>query len=164
MASNYGIQFKRTTVPQSQPEITQITEGELAINLVDKKLYTKYNNEIINIGFDFDTYVGNQFLSRTGGPLSGLLSFDTSQFVDLDDEIYSGSSYNLVHKGYVQTIKDELELSIETRVPAGSIVVWYNSTPIPDGWEECNGDNDNPNITPVNSAVGTTTYPYIIKK
>ena len=118
MSSKYGIQFKRSYAPATQPEASQLNEGELAINLTDKKLYTlDANNEVINIGFDFDTYIADQFLGSTGGPLSGLVTFDTSAYNgNVDKDIAEGSSYNLVHKKYVDDSVSKLNSDVETNL------------------------------------------------
>lgn len=113
MASNYGIQFKRSISPQTQPEASQLVEGELAINLADKKLYTlDSNGQVINIGFDYDTYISDGFISQTGGPLTGVLTFDATTYSTVDDDILTGSNYNLVHKKYVDDADEALSLSI----------------------------------------------------
>ena len=66
-----SIQFKRSSAINQPPEPAHLAPGELAINLADKKLYTKNeNNQIINIGFDM-AYANSTFLKLTGGSLSG---------------------------------------------------------------------------------------------
>lgn len=44
------MQLFRTTVAGRQPTTAQIKEGQLAVNLTDKKLYTKIGTEIISVG------------------------------------------------------------------------------------------------------------------
>jgi hypothetical protein len=44
-----GIQLKRSSTALAVPEATQIVEGELAINLVDKKLYSKYGSTVFQV-------------------------------------------------------------------------------------------------------------------
>lgn len=52
MATIKQIQFKRTTNPGVKPTPAQLAEGELAINLADRTLYTKdHTNVIIDLGF-----------------------------------------------------------------------------------------------------------------
>lgn len=44
------LQLFRSTVAGRQPTAAQIKEGQLAVNLTDKKLYTKVGTEIISVG------------------------------------------------------------------------------------------------------------------
>ncbi|AEO97172.1 large distal tail fiber subunit [Salmonella phage vB_SenM-AKM_NP4] len=52
MATIKQIQFKRTKVAGSRPTAAQLAEGELAINLKDRTIFTKDDlNQIIDLGF-----------------------------------------------------------------------------------------------------------------
>lgn len=52
MATIKQIQFKRSTASGTKPAVAQLAEGELAINLADRTLFTKdHNNQIIDLGF-----------------------------------------------------------------------------------------------------------------
>lgn len=68
-----SIQFKRSVSAGVAPESAHLDQGELAINLVDKKLYTKDgSNQIINIGFSQED-ADATYLRTTGGILQGRL-------------------------------------------------------------------------------------------
>lgn len=51
MADLKKIQFLRTKIKGKQPTTDQVAEGELAINLVDRSLFTNDGNKIISLGF-----------------------------------------------------------------------------------------------------------------
>ena len=51
MADLKQIQFKRTKTVNKEPTTAQLAEGELAINLVDRTIYTNDGTKIIDIGF-----------------------------------------------------------------------------------------------------------------
>ena len=99
MASEYGIQFKRSNIATTIPSPEALLEGEISINLQDKKLFTKdADGNIINIGFDYDMYLGsNNYVKENGGPISGVLTYINGA----EDNIATGSNLNLAHKGYV---------------------------------------------------------------
>ncbi|MDP8728360.1 tail fiber domain-containing protein [Serratia marcescens] len=48
--ANNKIQFYRTTVASRQPDPTKMLEGEIALNLSDKKIYSKLGTGLISIG------------------------------------------------------------------------------------------------------------------
>lgn len=50
MAAIKDVKFKRTSVPGKVPTTTDIGVGELAINLVDKKLYTANTTAVFELG------------------------------------------------------------------------------------------------------------------
>ena len=83
-----SIQFKRSSAINIPPEPAHLAPGELAINLADKKLYTKNeNNQIINIGFDM-AYANSTFLKLTGGSLSGpVVLFEGTMPSKLDEVV-----------------------------------------------------------------------------
>lgn len=51
MADLKQIQFKRTKTVNKEPTTSQLAEGELAINLIDRTIYTNDGTKIIDIGF-----------------------------------------------------------------------------------------------------------------
>lgn len=51
MADIKQIQFKRTSEAGKKPTPESLAEGELAINLADRMLFTKSGNEVIDLGF-----------------------------------------------------------------------------------------------------------------
>lgn len=51
MADIKQIQFKRTSEAGKKPTTESLAEGELAINLADRMLFTKSGNEVIDLGF-----------------------------------------------------------------------------------------------------------------
>ena len=84
-----AIQFKRSAAINQPPEPTHLAPGELAINLADKKLYTKNDkNEIINIGFN-DSYADSTFLKRSGGTMSGPILLFEGTMPSKTDEVVS---------------------------------------------------------------------------
>ena len=78
-----SIQFKRSTISGVLPTTTNMYQGELAINLPDKRLYTlDNNNQIINIGFSKDE-ANSTYLSLQGGSLTGPLElYASTPFID----------------------------------------------------------------------------------
>src|SRR5574343_1161578 len=68
-----SLQFKRSSAASLEPVATQLAEGELAINLFDKKIYTlNQKNEVINIGFS-QSYADESYLALSGGVMKGRL-------------------------------------------------------------------------------------------
>lgn len=83
------LQFKRSSVIGYKPETGHLLPGEIAINLSDKKIYTKNDkNEIINIGFS-EADATDAFLKRSGGQLTGPVVLFTGTMPSKDDEIVS---------------------------------------------------------------------------
>lgn len=83
------LQFKRSSVIGYKPETGHLLPGEIAINLSDKKIYTKNDkNEIINIGFS-EADATDAFLKRSGGQLTGPVVLFTGTMPGKDDEIVS---------------------------------------------------------------------------
>ena len=68
-----SIKFRRSSASGLEPTSSQVNEGELAINLYDKKIYTAdQNGDIINIGFSQE-YADETYLALTGGIMKGKL-------------------------------------------------------------------------------------------
>lgn len=68
-----SIKFRRSSASGLEPTSTQVNEGELAINLYDKKLYTAdQNGDIVNIGFSQE-YADETYVAYTGGVMKGKL-------------------------------------------------------------------------------------------
>lgn len=59
------IQIRRTSTPGNVPSLAQLLEGELGINLVDKKLYVSTGAEVLQINHaaNIETDAGHRFLS-----------------------------------------------------------------------------------------------------
>jgi hypothetical protein len=49
--ANNKIQHYRTTVPGRKPDASKMLEGQLALNITDRQVYTKLGTGIVNIGF-----------------------------------------------------------------------------------------------------------------
>lgn len=72
------IQFKRTTVAGKRPTVSQLSVGELAINLTDRTIFTSTGTEVIDLGFakggnvDGNINVTGQVTAtHFNGPLNG---------------------------------------------------------------------------------------------
>lgn len=66
MAKIPRIQFKRTKSPGVKPSKDILAEGELAINLADRMLFTKSGEEIIDLGFAKGGTVNGDIIQETG--------------------------------------------------------------------------------------------------
>ena len=91
MATLKSIQFKRSKTPGAKPTAAQLDEGELAINLRDRTIFTKSDqNQIIDLGFakggqvDGDVTINGTL--RVNGPINNFGNFSTS------GQITAGSS------------------------------------------------------------------------
>ncbi|WQZ01039.1 host-recognition protein [Escherichia phage 04086] len=83
MATLKSIQFKRSKTPGAKPTAAQLDEGELAINLRDRTIFTKSDQgQIIDLGFakggqvDGDVTITGTL--RINGPLNNFGNFSTS--------------------------------------------------------------------------------------
>ena len=66
------IKFKRSKVAGKIPTDAQLDEGEIALNLVDRRIFTKNGNNIIELGFaKGGTVDGEITATRFIGPLTG---------------------------------------------------------------------------------------------
>lgn len=91
MATLKSIQFKRSKTPGAKPTAAQLDEGELAINLRDRTIFTKSDQgQIIDLGFakggqvDGDVTINGTL--RVNGPINNFGNFSTS------GQITAGSS------------------------------------------------------------------------
>ena len=66
MAKIPRIQFKRTKSPGVKPSKDILAEGELAINLADRMLFTKSGEEIIDLGFAKGGTVNGDIIQEIG--------------------------------------------------------------------------------------------------
>lgn len=66
MAKIPRIQFKRTKSPGVKPSKDILAEGELAINLADRMLFTKSGEEIIDLGFAKGGIVNGDIIQEIG--------------------------------------------------------------------------------------------------
>lgn len=93
-----SIQFKRSSAIGVTPAVADLAQGELALNLADRKIFTRdHTNKIINVGFAQE-YVDNNFLHATGGVVRGRLELASGTMPNasaLDD---------LVTKRYVDSM------------------------------------------------------------
>ena len=115
-----SIQFKRSTVSGVQPSSTNMYQGELAINLPDKKLFTMdNNNEIINIGFSKDE-ADSTYLPFTGGTITGPLEISNSTpFIDFH---YNYSTADYTHR-IIASDANTLKLIANTTEVSGALKV-----------------------------------------
>lgn len=80
MAKIPRIQFKRTKSPGVKPSKDILAEGELAINLADRMLFTKSGEEIIDLGFAKGGTVNGDIIQETG-------NFTTNGTIRLKDHL-----------------------------------------------------------------------------
>lgn len=115
-----SIQFKRSTVSGVQPSSTNMYQGELAINLPDKRLFTMdNNNEIINIGFSKDE-ADSTYLPFTGGTITGPLEISNSTpFIDFH---YNYSTADYTHR-IIASDANTLKLVANTTEISGALKV-----------------------------------------
>lgn len=82
------IQFKRTSTAGRLPTASMLAEGELAMNMVDKKLYTKdHLGNIISVGGGGETFI-RQVYELTS--VKGQTTFNATYDVGLVDVLYNG--------------------------------------------------------------------------
>lgn len=74
MAKIPKIQFKRSKTSGIRPSKDNLAEGELAINLADRMLFTKSGEEIIDLGFAKGGTVNGDIIQETG-------NFTTNGFI-----------------------------------------------------------------------------------
>ena len=121
MATLKSIQFKRSKTPGAKPTAAQLDEGELAINLRDRTIFTKSDQgQIIDLGFakggqvDGDVTINGTL--RVNGPINNFGNFSTS------GQITAGSSIS------AQTFR-ALQGSFYTRAPndASNAHLWLEN-------------------------------------
>lgn len=135
-----GIQLKRSTVASAVPEAAQLVEGELAINLVDKKLYSKNSSGVFQVkGAIEDNSV--EFNKLTTGAVSDIL-----KAVYPVGSIYINAASNV-------NPATLLGFGTWTEFGAGRVIVGLNSSDSDfDALEETGGAKT---ITPSGSISGT---------
>jgi len=74
-----SIQFKRSSTAGLAPAISDVKQGEIVINLPDRKIYTlDNNNAVVNIGFS-TTEAAATYVPITGTTMTGILrSYSTA--------------------------------------------------------------------------------------
>lgn len=104
MAKIPRIQFKRTKNPGVKPSKDILAEGELAINLADRMLFTKSGEEIIDLGFAKGGTVNGDIIQETGNfitngvltvqspinPGINFLKTDTNEYLRLETKNNEG--------------------------------------------------------------------------
>ncbi|AKA62102.1 long tail fiber distal subunit [Proteus phage vB_PmiM_Pm5461] len=104
MAKIPRIQFKRTKSPGVKPSKDILAEGELAINLADRMLFTKSGEEIIDLGFAKGGTVNGDIIQETGNfitngvltvqspinPGINFLKSDTNEYLRLETKNNEG--------------------------------------------------------------------------
>lgn len=104
MAKIPRIQFKRTKNPGVKPSKDNLAEGELAINLADRMLFTKSGEEIIDLGFAKGGTVNGNIIQETGNfttngvltvqspinPGINFLKTDTNEYLRLETKNNEG--------------------------------------------------------------------------
>lgn len=104
MAKIPRIQFKRTKNPGVRPSKDNLAEGELAINLADRMLFTKSGEEIIDLGFAKGGTVNGDIIQETGNfttngvltvqspinPGINFLKTDTNEYLRLETKNNEG--------------------------------------------------------------------------
>ena len=93
----------------------------------------------------------------TGGDtgVPGTFTFPANNTIFSGDNTVEG---NTVIKGKL-TVNGPIDFtSIGNILPKGMIIAWYNSSPVPAGWVDCDGTNDTPDLrgrTVIGRGVGT---------
>ena len=74
-----SIQFKRSSTAGLAPAVSDVKQGEIVINLPDKKIYTlDNNNTVVNIGFS-KSEADTVFVPKSGTTMTGVLkSYSTA--------------------------------------------------------------------------------------
>ena len=68
-----SIQFKRSSTAGLAPAVSDVKQGEIVINLLDKKIYTlDTSNAVINIGFS-KSEADSTYVPITGTTMTGVL-------------------------------------------------------------------------------------------
>uniref|UniRef100_A0AB38Z2Y7 Peptidase S74 domain-containing protein n=1 Tax=Escherichia phage fDHCT2 TaxID=3075956 RepID=A0AB38Z2Y7_9CAUD len=104
MATLKSIQFKRSKTPGAKPTAAQLDEGELAINLRDRTIFTKSDQgQIIDLGFakggtvDGDVTINGTL--RINGPLNNFGNFSTSGSITAGTSI-SGQTFRALQGSF----------------------------------------------------------------
>lgn len=152
MATLKSIQFKRSKTPGAKPTAAQLDEGELAINLRDRTIFTKSDQgQIIDLGFakggtiDGDVlqngtfnlngnqfvYAGKyiEFLPKTAG--NGAWANQHTNKAPIFTDLSSTTSTSEYHPLIKQRYKDGT-FSVGTLVSEGSFRVHYIDSTAPD--------------------------------
>lgn len=79
MADIQKIQFKRSKTPGSRPNPADVAEGEILLNLADRAILTKMDNEIIDLGF------------AKGGNVDGNINQTSGNFTTTGDIVTTGA-------------------------------------------------------------------------
>ena len=83
MATLKSIQFKRSKTPGAKPTAAQLDEGELAINLRDRTIYTKTDqNQIIDLGFAKGGQVDGDILQNGTFNLNGNMFVYAGKYIE----------------------------------------------------------------------------------
>ncbi|AIZ02319.1 long tail fiber protein [Escherichia phage vB_EcoM_VR20] len=83
MATLKSIQFKRSKIAGAKPTAAQLDEGELAINLRDRTIYTKTDqNQIIDLGFAKGGQVDGDILQNGTFNLNGNMFVYAGKYIE----------------------------------------------------------------------------------
>ncbi|AIZ02609.1 long tail fiber protein distal subunit [Escherichia phage vB_EcoM_VR25] len=83
MATLKAIQFKRSKTAGAKPTVDQLVEGELAINLRDRTIYTKTDqNQIIDLGFAKGGQVDGDILQNGTFNLNGNMFVYAGKYIE----------------------------------------------------------------------------------
>ena len=116
--------LKKSSTAGSVPLVGDLDNGELAVNLVDRKIYTNNGTAVVRMD---GAYVDSV---APGSPLEGDIWYDTANNLL---KAYNGSAWNSA--GY-QTLA-ALEDTTITSVASGDHILWTGST-----WENSNFEAD----------------------
>jgi len=128
--------FKKSSTGGSAPSTSDLDQGEFAVNLADRKVYTKdSSNNIVTLG----TFVS---ATEPASPAEGDLWYDTAN--DLL-KAYNGGSFNAVGKltrvGFVEG--DLIDLTGDTDITtAGDVTISVNLSELTDMTETLVADSD----------------------
>ncbi|AUM58374.1 long tail fiber protein distal subunit [Proteus phage phiP4-3] len=98
MAKIPRIQFKRTKTPGTKPSKDILAEGELAINLADRTLFTKSGDDIIDLGFAKGGTV-NGDINQEAGNFTTNGSMTAKTYIDIKNSLNDKKIFRLSYEG-----------------------------------------------------------------
>lgn len=102
-----SIQFKRSSSPGAVPDTAHLAQGELGLNITDKKIYTKdTNNDIVNIGFSLEE-ADDKFLRKSGGVISGRLQLSAGARPAGPDDLVTQSYIEQIAGSYATVAESD---------------------------------------------------------
>jgi hypothetical protein len=124
------IQIKRSSTASSVPTAGQLAQGELAVNLVDKKLYTKDNtNAVVEMGFYNQGNILGTISESSGVPTGAIIergSNANGEFVKYADGTMICTNNNI---GVLTTTSAQGNVFRSTNTLSWTFPVAFSATP-----------------------------------